>query len=79
MAERERCKTCRFWSSEDRQKDLLAECKRNPPIIVYNPNFGEDLTGRWPITYANEWCGEYQSHLVELPIADPPSLSRATS
>jgi hypothetical protein len=55
----ERCETCRFWVPES------AECHRHAPSIVVLPltpgtaAAAPKLAGAWPVTGADQWCGEW--------------------
>ena len=67
-----RCDACRFWEVMD--DEPLEEpdnreglCKRHPPVPVALPDVvtGDwEVMGRWPLTIADDWCGEYQSHVT---------------
>ena len=64
MAEREqRCENCRFWDLYDVTVGCGAfgECHRNPPPPYYEDDKPEPVDiGRWPSTWHNDWCGEWQ-------------------
>ena len=51
------CRTCIWWDIENDviQGDKVAgdihSCKRMPPVVDF----------RWPMTGADDWCGEYLS------------------
>ena len=44
----ETCKTCRFWEQRHYPKGF---CRRYPLVL-------EATT--WPVTTADDWCGEYR-------------------
>jgi hypothetical protein len=46
------CAQCRFWHKPESQ------CRRNAPLPV---NGGRDKQTLWPVTQAQDWCGEYQA------------------
>ena len=55
------CERCVFW---DRMNDHVGECRRYPPRIGPNdepdgPDTMGPHTAVWPITFADEWCGEW--------------------
>ena len=62
---KERCETCRFWTDVDEGVSDLGDCHRYPPKMaielkgdacdVIKPRYGG-----WPLTFATDWCGEYQ-------------------
>jgi hypothetical protein len=66
------CKRCRFWDItdevEDRQEvDFRQECRRFPPVFIDAFMRGDkDVNDppadacMFPITFASEWCGEFQ-------------------
>ena len=57
----ETCETCRFWRAAS------SECRRRAPAV---PAPG---AGAWPVTAANEWCGEWA------PFAGAPTSGAPTS
>lgn len=49
------CDICRFWYRANR------ECRRYPPQHVVEPHFdGSDTSTQFPVTEADDWCGEFQ-------------------
>lgn len=66
---KERCETCRFWLLfDDNPKDMaMGYCRRYPPIPSPWEDENDDPilnlqpeTFLQPMTYLDEWCGEYQ-------------------
>jgi len=58
------CKTCPWWTQNAYmvEHNKGGECRRNAPVVVELP--GEFIN--WPITTADDWCGEHpdrQPHL----------------
>ena len=60
------CATCMYWEPIPALAGLneeLGACKRMPPLpaIRETAPAGEvvKLLGRWPLTPADAWCGEY--------------------
>lgn len=58
------CENCRFFLCSD---DAAGDgwCRRHPPSIINRVLFGGKLIepdgySTFPITYAEDWCGEYQ-------------------
>ena len=51
------CHDCRYWFVEDG----VGYCRRNPPSpAAPTPPPGEDDEhGTWPVTYPEDWCGEW--------------------
>lgn len=69
-----RCDRCRFWKMDRfyadktvvvKNDDRSGECRRNAPIATIPKRSPEDDYSRlpiWPLTMANEWCGEWEGH-----------------
>ncbi len=55
------CRTCRFWLEGNR----IGTCKRYPPIIV-GPSGVLSHYRRWPLSYDNDYCGEYRPTAEEI-------------
>ena len=60
MAENETCGTCRFWdpiwklqSEDGDKKSKRGGCHRHAP-------HSSALTQSWPMTLADEWCGDFE-------------------
>ncbi len=69
---RPRCEACRFWKESSRRKGF---CHRYPPF----PGKGHAL---WPVTLADDWCGEFQARphpVFEQPIDSLMLSVRATN
>ena len=49
------CLTCAFFKSDN--KTEIGECHRYPPISLPEDDGG--LSFSFPITAADEWCGEF--------------------
>lgn len=48
------CDACRYWQETDgKAEPAVGECRR------YAPPPGDGLTAMWPMTDADDWCGEY--------------------
>jgi hypothetical protein len=69
------CKGCRFWLNWDTEDTNLGECHRFPPRMLIVGGSGAEGTsavtlrpddGGWPLTYPDDWCGEFQ-HAVARP------------
>jgi hypothetical protein len=63
------CKQCRFWLNWDSENTNLGECHRFPPRMAMRDENGPEgmatITvrpedGGWPLTYPDDWCGEFQ-------------------
>lgn len=59
------CKACAFWHSLDMATTGVendgGECRRRAPSPAAQPE--DDYTSpyaAWPITFAEEWCGEWE-------------------
>lgn len=57
---RDTCATCRFWQPAKHGK--LGQCRTRSPVVVVA---GEIAGTRWPMTAADDWCGEHD-------LRDPP-------
>ena len=60
MSENETCGSCRFWlsiwklkSGDSDKKSSRGTCHRHAPQ-------SSALSQSWPVTQADEWCGEYE-------------------
>lgn len=51
---RNTCETCVFWH------EVMYECHRKPPVVMFFPGYKEDIDSLWPETLPNDWCGEYE-------------------
>lgn len=62
MPRTERCETCKWWDDEpDNERD--GKCRRHTPTIepyILEQDQFEYPWGTWPMTYADDWCGEWQ-------------------
>jgi len=47
------CSQCRFWRQRGPEGGE-GECRRYPPQLSH-----DDGRGSWPITLANDWCGDF--------------------
>jgi hypothetical protein len=65
----DQCSGCRFWLNWDSEMTNLGECHRFPPRMASAHRVEGDQTlfstvrpedGGWPLTYPDEWCGEFQ-------------------
>jgi hypothetical protein len=65
----ENCKGCRFWLNWDTEDTNLGECHRFPPRMMTVRETGPEgpstatvrpEDGGWPLTYPDDWCGEFQ-------------------
>lgn len=52
------CNSCKFWRNT---VDQLGECRKNAPLPdnKISETEAEVQTSFWPITYYNDWCGEF--------------------
>lgn len=57
MEDKAWCGGCLFWKADDDKQTGL--CRRMPPQIKWVE--GEPL-GFWPITFCDEWCGEWKEN-----------------
>lgn len=71
----EQCRSCRFWfRDEDTEQTHIGHCRRFPPVMVGEVlahsavDVGSTPTDEafdpvawyFPITFEDQWCGEYQ-------------------
>lgn len=61
------CATCFFW------KDLpnatnRGRCQARPPIVVAASDYPRT---QWPITFSEDWCGEWRQKPTSTRIIDP--------
>lgn len=65
MPEMDKCQLCKWWITTN---GVVGECHRNPPrfaeterqeVFAANQNSGSVLAGLWPVTRAEDWCGDY--------------------
>jgi len=66
------CDTCRFWTRDYGRltSESDAECRRHAPAPMLYPNTTLDVAfpvAAWPITEADDWCGEHQAMLQVKP------------
>jgi hypothetical protein len=60
------CNACRYWKPAS---SGLGKCRRSPPAVVSGINVTHaGLGGTWPLTYADQWCGEFAR---SSPLTDP--------
>lgn len=55
----EKCTNCRFWkqtTGDAQEAMMMGECRRHAPV-----NGGFKVLGTHPVTFAGQWCGEYES------------------
>jgi hypothetical protein len=78
----EQCNGCRFWLNWDSEDTNLGECHRFPPRMATVNRSGTegDSTatarpedGGWPLTYPDDWCGEFQRPFLRAAETRPPS------
>ena len=56
----DRCRTCRYWDAgAERQEADVGECRRMPPQA--GEVCGGRLTGLFPETDPDDWCGEWKA------------------
>lgn len=61
------CATCRFWvPNPDPLND--AQCRRRAPEFLQVPSY-PSVRGRWPVTDADDWCGEHVARLSPRTVA----------
>jgi len=65
-----KCKNCCYWKEGDLiTKDIQdGVCRRYPPTVIYE-YYEEIKTGGgrpvvYPLTYENDWCGEFNDKRV---------------
>lgn len=53
------CGACLFWQStnEDLSTGL---CRRMAPRVFFVKEDQKSLETMWPVTYGDDWCGEYE-------------------
>ena len=56
-----KCSFCRSWNktksiTRNRQYIYVGECRKHTPIVEKEFNY----YGIWPITYEDDWCGEFE-------------------
>lgn len=51
------CSFCMYWDILY-NTDSVGRCRRYTPVINHQQN--RRTTGEWPITYENDWCGEFK-------------------
>lgn len=53
------CGDCRYWTPALGRDRAGGECHRFPPV----PNPDAAMAGKdlWPLTTANQWCGEFNA------------------
>jgi len=56
MTATESCGQCRFWLDGDE----LGVCHRHAPMPYAAENEPGDAETVWPLTSANQWCGEFE-------------------
>jgi hypothetical protein len=58
------CSNCRFWAPND-EDEAIAECHRHSPKAVRLDVDLLSFDGVWPLTYSNDWCGEFEANFSE--------------
>jgi hypothetical protein len=61
------CMTCVWWSSLDQgqpEEFFQGFCRR------YAPTSNDDEHGTWPMTDADDWCGDHQLPDPDVPFQD---------
>lgn len=62
------CYTCHFWEGQGiRQRGPKGVCRRYPPTVTPRHN-----DGRFPVTLASDWCGEWRRAVADLATAAAP-------
>lgn len=72
MCREETCGDCRFWADTQDDQDTYDDrhdCRVNAPqfhpladrLIDDEEVNGEEVTGYWPRTADDEWCGKWRS------------------
>lgn len=61
----EKCCRCVFWLNHDAECSDLGECHRYPPRMAVENVGGVFETirpqdGGWPLTFPDDWCGEFK-------------------
>jgi hypothetical protein len=64
-----RCRQCKYWDcgTENRIKAEKGWCHRHAPIPTGLDFSGDYRMVFWPMTYAAEWCGDFQKLQREKP------------
>jgi hypothetical protein len=67
------CSCCRFWERVHAESDV-GQCRRYPPQAsdietTEDSPAGLAILHDWPLTLANNWCGEFISRV--LPFVHP--------
>lgn len=66
------CKSCRYWERDPRGNGVrghntdgrYSNCRRRAPVFVGTEGTDCQFAGRgtvWPVTAADDWCGEFQA------------------
>lgn len=61
----DKCQNCKFWDVGKRGNRGLMRCRRYPPPGTDSPN-----ADYWPMTLADDWCGEFKDAMHEHQSAD---------
>ena len=68
----EECASCRFWKDHDEKHSDLGLRHRYPPSLTFAQRDGESTgivdglrpqDGGWPMTFPEDWCGEWQPRM----------------
>lgn len=52
------CAGCAYWDSKNNQE---GSCRRSSPqTVVFELGDGKKITTVFPVTNANDWCGEHK-------------------
>ncbi len=75
-AREDRCETCRFWvpaSSECRRRaPAVVGRPAAPPSAAGSPDPTHGAAGAWPVTTADQWCGEWAPPTTQAKDPPPP-------
>lgn len=53
------CANCKSWNSKGSDQ---GECRRHAPqMIVFEIDDETKIESRFPVTSADDWCGDYQA------------------
>ncbi|HYW90630.1 MAG TPA: hypothetical protein VFB50_22875 [Chloroflexota bacterium] len=70
------CASCAYWAIDQLIDEIgpLSECRRNPPLGGLPPRYHARSArgdGSWPITWGEDWCGEFKQRPPGQPTLSP--------
>jgi hypothetical protein len=75
--ERPTCKTCPYWQEThmDPDEGMKGDCQRYPPLIPYLEGDFDDDNASYPITRADQTCGEHPGFPAYIASLKPAEFS----